>query len=140
MFLAEGLPQYLERVNALQGKIAEEWPTPKVVDLLEPLRLQKVVCKSIFWVFFGKWITDEEALILTGWRTNALYFILPRMVHRFIFNLGIRKVKALRRDTVAIVEKYELQPTFRLMNQKLGKHHRKTVVELCDEIMFAVGF
>ena len=33
---------------------------------------------------------------------------LPRLVHRFLFNFGIRKVKNLRVQSVGVIEKYGL--------------------------------
>ncbi|CAE8600705.1 unnamed protein product [Polarella glacialis] len=92
-------------------------------------------------MMLGVWLTDAEAAILAGWRTNANFFILPRLVQRLLFNLGINKVKQLRVDTVGIVEKNGLQPVFHQMNSLLPvKYRRDKVVKLCDEIMYVVGF
>lgn len=52
-----------------------------------------------------------------GWRTFAFWFILPRLVQRFLFNIGVNKVKKLREKTVGIVEKYEVQDVFENMNK-----------------------
>merc|ERR1719356_1978620 len=67
--------------------------------------------------------------------------IFPRMFQRFLFNLLIKKVKALRAETVGIIEKYNLQSIFEDMNNSLPQEFRRpTVVKLCDEVMFVVCF
>jgi len=140
LFLDRGAKAYQERVAALSDNLAADWPSPGVEALNDTTRLQKSVCKCVFWVMFGVWITDEDAAVLTGWRTNATFFVLPRLVQRFLFNYGINKVKTLREDTVAIVEKYGQQGVFVDMNNRLGDWKRAPIVKLCDEIMYVIGF
>jgi len=104
---------YQERMGSLSSKIAESWPKPKFEDLNDVALLQRMVAKSVFFIMFGVWLSDEEATTLTGWRTNAGLFILPRFVQRVLFNFGINKVKALRVDTVRIIEAHNLEPVFK---------------------------
>eukprot|EP00445_Apocalathium_hangoei_P042956 CAMPEP_0203973834 /NCGR_PEP_ID=MMETSP0359-20131031/99792_1 /ASSEMBLY_ACC=CAM_ASM_000338 /TAXON_ID=268821 /ORGANISM="Scrippsiella Hangoei, Strain SHTV-5" /LENGTH=501 /DNA_ID=CAMNT_0050911999 /DNA_START=94 /DNA_END=1601 /DNA_ORIENTATION=+ len=132
---------YHTRVKELPMKIAADWSSPKLKDLSDLTLVQKTVCKCVFYMCFGKWLEEADALIMIGWRTNATMWILPRLVHRFIFNFGIGTIKTLREKTVAIVEKYELQQAFVSMNSSLdASWQRKPVVKLCDEIMFGIGF
>jgi len=139
-FLDKGLSTYKQRMSDLSGLLKEAWPTPGMSDLNNTPLLQRAVARCIFYVMFGKWLKDDEADILTGWRTNSFWFILPRLVQRFLFNIGIKKVKQLRKDTVGIVERYGLQDVFGRMNQALGPWKRGTGVKFCDEVMYVVGF
>jgi len=140
LFLDPASESYQSRVRQLPAYIAKDWPNPTLEGMNDTTRLQKLVSKSVFYAMFGKWIDDADALVLTGWRTNATYFILPRLVQRFIFNLGIKKVKKLRENTVGIVQKHGLQDKFAAMNDSLGRWKRAPVVKLCDEIMYVIGF
>jgi len=80
-------------------------------------------------------------MILTGWRSLAAMFVFPRIAQRMIFNIGVGKVKKLRKDTIQIVEKYSLQTLFMQMNASLPvKYRRDPVVKLCDEVMYVIGF
>lgn len=80
-------------------------------------------------------------MVLTGWRTNAAAFILPRLAQRFLFNFLINKVKKLRVDTVGLIEKHGLQDEFVRMNANLPtRYQRDTAVKLADEIMYFIGF
>jgi len=139
-FLNPANPSYDSRIQQLPQLIAQDWPNPKLEDMNDATLVQKLVSKCVFFVMFGKWIDNSDADILTGWRTNATFFILPRLVQRFLFNYGINKVKKLREGTVGIVEKYGLQEIFVSMNASLGKYSRTPVVKLCDEIMYVIGF
>jgi len=138
--LDTGLSAYKTRMGELSGLLAKEWPEPKVVDLSDKGRLQRSVAKCVFYVLFGKWVEEADADDLTGWRTFAFWFILPRLVQRFLFNIGVNKVKKLREKTVGIVEKYEVQDVFENMNKELGRWKRPMDVKFCDEIMYVVGF
>jgi cytochrome P450 len=140
LFLNPASQSYHARVQNLSGLVQSDWPNAKLEDLNDVTLTQKLVSKCVFYVMFGKWIDNEDAEILIGWRTNATFFILPRLVQRFIFNLGIRKVQKLREGTVGIVEKYGLQPLFEEMNNSLGRWKRTPTVKLCDEIMYVIGF
>lgn len=140
-FLDTGLKDYRTRMTELPGKVREDWKNPKLEDLSDLPLVQRMVSKCIFWMMFGKWVSDVDADVLAKWRTLASQFILPRLVHRFLFNLGIKKVKQTRAETVEIVKKYGVDGVFYTMNGQLGeKYRKKTVVELCDEVMFAIGF
>lgn len=141
-FLDDGCgSDYRKRLALLPEQLENDPNTPKSMKgLNDVLKVQKAVCKCMFFMFFNQWLNEDEAKILTGWRTNALFFVLPRLVQRFLFNIGIRKIKKLRRDTVGIIEKRDLKEIFCKMNETLGKWKRTPVVKLCDEIMYAVGF
>lgn len=138
-FLFQGV-SYATRVQRLPELLAQDWQEPTLKDLKKVPLLQQSVAKCMFFMMFEVWVTDKEAKILANWRNYAEYFILPRMMHRFVFNVGIGKVKALRTQTVGLVEKYEKQGLFARMNESLGEFKRSTVVQLCDEVMFAIGF
>jgi len=139
--LDRGAYHYTERLQKLRKELVNEWPELKHSDFSDTNLLRLMVVKSVFYMIFGIWLSTEDAEILKGWRDYAVYFVLPRLVHRFLFNFGIRRVKALRTDTVKIVEKLGLQQMFVDMNNNLPAKYRRTPeVKLCDEIMFAVGF
>jgi hypothetical protein len=90
---------------------------------------------------FGIWIDDDQATILTGWRTQASAFILPRLAQRLACNMLTNKVKKLREGTVGIIEELDLKGPFYRMNQSLPPEYRRDpVVKLCDEIMYVIGF
>eukprot|EP00931_Biecheleriopsis_adriatica_P115681 TRINITY_DN91448_c0_g1_i1.p1 TRINITY_DN91448_c0_g1~~TRINITY_DN91448_c0_g1_i1.p1 ORF type:complete len:536 (-),score=108.41 TRINITY_DN91448_c0_g1_i1:88-1695(-) len=141
-FLTHGAKAYQDRLVALREHVAQDWKNVTLSEMTKDVsRLQRLVAKSVFFMMLGVWIAEEEADILTGWRTNASLFILPRLTQRFIFNYGINKVKKLRVDTVKIIEKYQLQDIFSRMNDLLPvKYRRDPVVRLCDEIMYVIGF
>jgi len=140
-FTDTGSATYKERMGKLSTYLKGEWPNPTIDDFNDTAKIQKLVAKSIFYMMFGNWITEAEATTLIGWRTNAMFFILPRLIQRFLFNLGINKVKQLRIDTVKIVEAYNLQDTFMAMNNDLPARFRRTqAVKLADEILYVVGF
>uniref|UniRef100_A0A7S2BFU4 Cytochrome P450 n=1 Tax=Alexandrium andersonii TaxID=327968 RepID=A0A7S2BFU4_9DINO len=141
MFLDQRLPNYGDRLRDLPKKIEEAWQSPTAADLADKAVLQRMVCRCVFFMMFGVWISEEDAQTLTGWRTAASFFVLPRLVQRFLFNIGIGKVKTLRRKTVQIIEKHKLQQLFVDMNEKLpAAYRREQVVKLCDQIMYVIGF
>lgn len=132
---------YQDRLGEMLLLLQESWPSPKFADLNNKALLQRSVCRCVFFMLFGRWLSDSDADILTGWRTLASTFVLPRLAQRFLFNLGIRKVKALRRSTVEIVEKSGLKDVFVAMNAGLpSQYRRSSAVKLCDEIMYVIGF
>jgi len=139
-FLAQGSPTYQSRLQQLRNQVAQDWPEPAIEDLSDNKRVQKTVVKCIIWMMFGAWLEDEEAETLTPWRTLAPFFILPRLAHRMAFNLGIRKVKKLRMDTVNLIETRGWQQLFTDINNNLGRYKREETVKLCDEIMYVIGF
>lgn len=139
--LNQGLPAYRDRLRQLPQKLKESWPSPKQGDLDDKALQQRSVCKCIFFMMFGVWVDDEDAETLRGWRTNAMFFVLPRIVQRFLFNYGIGKVKTLRKKTVQIIEKHKLQDVFVQMNNSLPTSFRRDpIVKLCDQIMYVIGF
>jgi len=139
-FLQQGSEMYMSRQSRLPEMLASDWKDPKLTDLSSKKFCQRQVSKCIFFLMFGVWVTEEEAAILALWRGYAPLFILPRLIQRFIFNIGINKVKKLREQTVGMVEKYGKQDVFCRLNDSLGRWKREKVVQLVDEIMFAVGF
>eukprot|EP00439_Symbiodinium_sp_Y106_P075660 s1143_g15.t1 len=145
--LDRGAYHYTERLQKLSSQIAAEFRLGSFeaatcsVDFDDTEKLRLMVVKCVFFMIFGIWLDDNDALILRKWRDYAVFFVLPRLIHRFIFNFAIGRVKQLRVDTVGVIEKHGLQPMFVEMNKNLPeKYRRPTDVKLCDEIMFAVGF
>jgi len=139
--LSQTNKDYKDRLEKLNSYLQEEWATPSLKDFSNTDFVEKMVCKSVFWMMFGVWIKDEEAKTLTGWRTNAPFFILPRLMQRFLFNTGINKVKKLREDTIKIIEDNSLQYVFTKMNESLPvRYRREETVKLADEIMYVIGF
>lgn len=141
-FLDQGLEAYQTRLQRLQQELlVEHWKQPKLADLSNVLLVQRLVSQCMFYMMFGVWLTDEEATLLGNFRGYAKWFILPRMMQRFMFNVQIRKVKALRQHAVKLVEKYGQQELFVRVNESLGERwKRSSVVQLVDEVMFGTGF
>jgi hypothetical protein len=142
-FLNMGSSTYQHRLNTLTEVLAtdEDWQNPQLSDLNDASLVQRSVSKCVFYMMFGIWLDRDDASILTGWRTTAGLFILPRLVQRFMFNFGIRQVQKLREGTVGLIEKHGLQGVFTEMNSSLPEPYRRDpVVKLCDEIMFVIGF
>ncbi|CAE7473407.1 trmA, partial [Symbiodinium necroappetens] len=134
--LDRGAYHYTERLQKLSSQLTAEWPEPKLTDFDDTEKLRLMVVKCIFFMIFGIWLDDNDALILRKWRDYAVFFVLPRLIHRFIFNFAIGRVKQLRVDTVGVIEKHGLQQMFVDMNKNLPeKYRRPTDVKLCDEIM-----
>jgi len=140
-FLEHGCATYRSRLEELPQRLREAWPGPELRDFDDLARVRASVARCIFFMMFGVWLEDAEAATLAGWRAYASLFILPRLAHRFLFNIGIGRVQRLRVDTVRLVEKYGLQSVFLAMNAELPQRFRRAgAVQLCDEIMYAVGF
>jgi len=144
LFLDTGAAYYQERKAQLREKLASDWPSSgaKLAALTDDKQfLQAMVCKCLFFMMFGVWVTTEEAQVLSRWRQYAKFFVLNRLIQRLAFNKGIKKVQQLRIDTVQIVEKYGLQEVFVKMNDNLPAKYRRTpVVRLCDEVLYGLGF
>merc|ERR1719382_2169984 len=105
--------------------IARDWASPSLQETLEDkLTVQKTVAKCLFYMMFGIWVDEDEAETLAAWRTLARFFVLPRLIQRFAFNLGINKVKKLRADTVRLVERHNLYDVFMKMNGSLDAKYR----------------
>mmetsp|Transcript_50604 Transcript_50604/g.109205 ORF Transcript_50604/g.109205 Transcript_50604/m.109205 type:complete len:515 (+) Transcript_50604:89-1633(+) len=132
---------YTQRLTKLRDIVKDAWPSPKKSDWDDKTLLRKVVSKSVFYMLYGVVVTDEEATILSNWRAYASIFVIPRSFQRLVFNLAINMVKKLRRQTVLLIDKYQLRPFFTNMNNSLPeKYRRKPTVQLADEIGFLVGF
>lgn len=62
--------------------------------------------RCIFYVIFGdynsKWLSDDDVATLTNWRNYAIFFVLPRLLQRFFFNLLSNKIKELRVNQVQL--------------------------------------
>jgi len=129
-----------KRMEALPQLLQANWSNPMFEQLNDAALLQRMVSKCVFFMLFGKWVTDEEGDLLAGWRTNAGAFVLPRIAQRVMCNIKIRQIKKLRAASVGLVEKYGLQPVFVQMNNSLGPWKKQNVVQLCDEIVFGIGF
>jgi len=139
--LDKGASWYMERSQKLRSLLAAEWPNPAITDFNDTPRVRLFVVKCVFYMMFGVWLPNEDAEILRGWRDHAMFFVLPRLVHRFLFNFGIRKVQQLRINSVGVIEKHGLESFMVDINDKLPeKYQRKPIVKLCDEMMFAIGF
>lgn len=133
--------EFEARKVQLAAKLREDWVDPKLTDMNDIPKVQRMVCKCVFFVMFDVWLDDDKASILTGWRTNASAFVLPRMLQRILFNLLLNRVKKLRVDTVNIVKDAGCQEKFEQMNRDLPKQwQRPTGSKLCDEIMYVIGF
>ncbi|CAK9012102.1 unnamed protein product [Durusdinium trenchii] len=139
--LDHGCRDYIDRQKKLRSLVANDWPNPKISDLSDIDKIRLTVSKCVFYMMFGIWFSKEDAEILKGWRDMAVYFVLPRLVHRFLFNFGICRVQGLRVKTVGLIEKHGLESFIMDINEKLPEKYRRTpIVKLCDEMMFAVGF
>mmetsp|Transcript_127557 Transcript_127557/g.366964 ORF Transcript_127557/g.366964 Transcript_127557/m.366964 type:complete len:352 (+) Transcript_127557:619-1674(+) len=138
--LDAGSETYKSRMAALPQRLDGDWREPRLEDMNDTARVQRIVSKCVFFVMFGKWVTDDEASMLSGWRSNAGAFVLPRIVQRVMCNVMIRRVKKLRKASVGLAEKYGLQQIFVDMNNSLGEWKRRNVVELCYDIVFGIGF
>merc|ERR1712228_1010830 len=133
--------EYKRRMDTLMDRLAEDRAKPDVNDFSDLSWVQRMVSKSIFYVMFGVWVDDADAKILSGWRSLAPVFILPRIAQRMLLRLGVWQVKKLRGSTMDLVEKHGLTDIFVQMNNSLPeKYRRQWPAKLCDEIMFVVGF
>jgi len=140
-FLNLEAPEYQRRANSLKDRLTDDWATPAVSDLKDKSCVQRMVSKSIFYMFFGIWLDDSDAKTLCAWRSLAPIFVIPRLGQRMFLNLGVWRLKKLREDTVRIIEKHGLNDVFTQMNNSLPeKYRRQSAAELCDVIMFDVGF
>lgn len=140
-FLNMETTEYQRRMLTLQHRLMEDNTKPRLSDLDDVFCVQRMVSKSIFYIMFGIWLDDTDAKILSGWRTLAPVFILPRIAQRMLLGLGLCQVKKLRKNTVNVIEKHSLTDTFVQMNKGLPeKYRRPSAAKLCDEIMFVIGF
>jgi len=140
-FLDNDGATYKDRLEQMPTKLQTDWPNPSTSELNDVPKLRRIVAKCVFWMIFGKWLDDEDATMLANWRNHAFWFVLPRLVQRTLMNIGIRKVKKLRKNSVELIERLNLQELFVTINEGLPqKHRRENTVKLCDEIMYAIGF
>lgn len=87
-FLDTGMAAYTRRVSLLDERIAADWEAPSLKQLQDDAHTARLVAKCVFFVVFGIWVTDAEAKTLASWKKAAALFVLPRMVHRFLLNIG----------------------------------------------------
>lgn len=140
-FLDIGSLTYRTRVAELPHMIREHWKSSVPADLNDESLQLRFVSKCVFYVMFGIWLDDTDADVLGAWKHVAPVFSFPRLVHRFFFNAGIRRVQTLRENTVRLIQKHNLEGTFAKMNAALPEQYRRfPVVKLCDEIMYVVCF
>eukprot|EP00438_Fugacium_kawagutii_P002717 Skav222419 [mRNA] locus=scaffold2890:78649:98092:+ [translate_table: standard] len=134
--LDKGASWYSERQKKLRSLIANDWPGAQVSDAWSCNR-PWVVVKSVFYMMFGVWLDHADAESIIGWRDHAVYFVLPRLVHRFLFNLLLRRVQRLR---VRLIEKHGLESFIMDMNAKLPEKYRRRPGTFKLRFRFAVGF
>mmetsp|Transcript_10007 Transcript_10007/g.31583 ORF Transcript_10007/g.31583 Transcript_10007/m.31583 type:complete len:264 (+) Transcript_10007:344-1135(+) len=78
---------------------------------------------------------------MINWRGYAAYWVLPRLLQRFLFNFLIGRVKGLRKDSADLVDKHKLRAPFETMNSQLPVEYRSEYgVELMDKVFFIFGF
>mmetsp|Transcript_90403 Transcript_90403/g.269745 ORF Transcript_90403/g.269745 Transcript_90403/m.269745 type:complete len:561 (-) Transcript_90403:341-2023(-) len=131
---------YQGRLAQLDGLVRESWQQPSLQGLASE-DVSLLVSRCIFFVFFGIWVTEEEAAIIAQWRGLAAYFVLPRLVHRLAFNLMLYPIMSLRAQTLGMIRRYRLEHIFSSINAGLSPANRRPVdVQICDELMFAIGF
>ncbi|CAK9012148.1 5'-AMP-activated protein kinase catalytic subunit alpha-1 [Durusdinium trenchii] len=119
--LDHGCRDYIDRQKKLRSLVANDWPNPKISDLSDIDKIRLTVSKCVFYMMFGIWFSKEDAEILKGWRDMAVYFVLPRLVHRFLFNFGICRVQGLRVKTVGLIEKHGLESFIMDINEKVNR-------------------
>mmetsp|Transcript_10008 Transcript_10008/g.31591 ORF Transcript_10008/g.31591 Transcript_10008/m.31591 type:complete len:220 (+) Transcript_10008:344-1003(+) len=72
---------------------------------------------------------------MINWRGYAAYWVLPRLLQRFLFNFLIGRVKGLRKDSADLVDKHKLRAPFETMNSQLPVEYRSEYgVELMDKV------
>lgn len=132
---------YMERMAALDGLIRKDWDQPSLAKMAEDKGMATLVAKCIYYVFFGIWVTEEEAVTLGRWRTLAANFVLPRMAQRLLFDQLVYPIMTLRAETIGIIRKYRLENVFAKMNERLSPANRRaTDCTFADELLFAIGF
>lgn len=87
------------------------------------------------------WLSPDEVSQMVNWRGYAAYWVLPRLLQRFLFNFLIGRVKGLRKDSADLVDRHRLRAPFEKMNSQLPVQYRSEYgVELMDKVFFIFGF
>ncbi|KAG8463814.1 hypothetical protein KFE25_004087 [Diacronema lutheri] len=131
------------RLADLERRVRADWSPlapPTAADLKDATCTVRLVTKCVFYALFGKWLDDADTEVLTGWRTMAATFVMPRATQRLLLNHGVEQLGTLRINSLGVVRKHKLEVFFAEFNEGLGKWRRTHLADLVDEIMFAVGF
>jgi len=104
--------------------------------------VDQFVAAAIWYLLFGVKLSVEQAATVAQWGAGGLagYFVFPRMIHRIAFNLLLRKVTKLRKDTLAVFRAQGLGALAADLNGQLGPHMRPSTLAYVDELMYAVNF
>lgn len=85
------------RSAEIERRVRADWRAcgnnapPSVADLKDAQLVNRLVVKSVFFAMFGKWLDDEDAAVMAGWRDLAGVFVMPRVVQRLLLNSGERR-------------------------------------------------
>jgi len=144
-FLGPGNKGYFQRVTGMKAYLRANGIKADSSKLADAAYLNSLVVRCIFYVIFGdynsKWLSDDDVATLTNWRNYAIFFVLPRLLQRFFFNLLSNKIKELRVNQAHIIDRLQLREPFQKMNQDLPREYqRSTDVELMDQVMYVIGF
>eukprot|EP00439_Symbiodinium_sp_Y106_P011359 s5429_g1.t1 len=140
-WLSEQGPNYAQRVGHLKGLLKESWSNPSLDNLANIKVASVLVSRCVFYVFFGHWLKDEEANVMSRWARDAPLLVTPRFMHRLMFNFFVHQCKDLRAETIALISKHKLGHVFSTMNSTFSSaNRRKHDIDLCNELMFAIGF
>jgi hypothetical protein len=99
--------------------------------------VDQFVAAAIWYLLFGVKLSVEQAATVAQWGAGGLagYFVFPRMIHRIAFNLLLRKVTKLRKDTLAVFRAQGLGALAADLNGQLGPHMRPSTLAYVDELM-----
>mmetsp|Transcript_13257 Transcript_13257/g.31416 ORF Transcript_13257/g.31416 Transcript_13257/m.31416 type:complete len:561 (+) Transcript_13257:83-1765(+) len=140
-WLSEQGPNYAQRVGHLKGLVKESWSTPSLDNLANIKVASVLVSRCLFYVFFGHWLNDEEANVMSRWARDAPLLVTPRFMHRLMFNFFVHQCKDFRAETIALISKHKLGHIFSTMNSTFSSaNRRKYDIDLCNELMFVIGF
>mmetsp|Transcript_67174 Transcript_67174/g.149027 ORF Transcript_67174/g.149027 Transcript_67174/m.149027 type:complete len:383 (+) Transcript_67174:1-1149(+) len=140
-WLSEDGPNYTQRQGNLKALLKETWTKPSLQSLASIEDMGTMVCRCIFYVFFGQWLSEEEAQTLGRWATAAQGNVLPRFVHRLMFGYFIVTAEDMRVETIGLIRSHKLEHVFAKMNSTFSnKNRRKFDIDLCNELMFVLGF
>jgi len=133
---------WASRVAALPDVLAAFKPTPCSLATLDKPTSDRMVAAAVWFLLFGVQLTPEQATTVAQWGASGMagYFVFPRLIHRIAFNLLLKKVTTLRKDTLAVFTAHGLRPLAGKMNDALGPHRRPSSLALADELMYAVNF
>jgi len=85
------------RLADLERRVRADWSPlapPTAADLKDATCTVRLVTKCVFYALFGKWLDDADTEVLTGWRTMAATFVMPRATQRLLLNHGARDARA----------------------------------------------